>query len=77
MIIKFDTELDARALKCPLPILKTKKMLANMSSGEILRIITTDIDSIEDFQSFTKKTGNNLFFQTQKNGEFIFFIKRK
>lgn len=77
MIIKFDKELDVRGLYCPLPILKTKKILANMNCGEILRIITTDTNSVQDFQCFTKQTGNNLLFKIQANKEFIFFIKRK
>ena len=77
MVIEFDRELDARGLNCPLPILKTKKALADMVSGQVLRVTATDTGSVRDFQAFAKQTGNDLLSQLQENQEFIFFMKRK
>ena len=77
MVIEFDKELDARKLKCPLPILKTKKALADMDSGQVLRVMATDTGSVRDFQAFARQTGNDLLSQSQEDLEFIFFIKRK
>lgn len=77
MVIEFDRELDARGLNCPLPILKTKKALADMVSGQVLRVTATDTGSVRDFQAFAKQTGNDLLSQLQENHEFIFFMRRK
>lgn len=77
MVIEFHRELDARGLNCPLPILKTKKALADMASGQVLRVTATDTGSVRDFQAFAKQTGNDLLSQSQENQEFIFFMKRK
>jgi len=77
MVIEFHRELDARGLNCPLPILKTKKALADMISGQVLRVTATDTGSVRDFQAFAKQTGNDLLSQSQENQEFIFFMKRK
>jgi tRNA 2-thiouridine synthesizing protein A len=75
--MEFHRELDARGLHCPLPILKTKKALADMLSGEVLRVMATDTGSVRDFQAFAKQTGNALLAQLEENREFIFFMKRK
>lgn len=75
--MEFHKELDARGLNCPLPILKAKKALAEMTSGEILRVIATDPGSVRDFQAFARQTGNDLIGQSENNKEFIFFMKRK
>lgn len=75
--MEFHKELDARGLNCPLPILKAKKALAEMVSGEILRVIATDPGSVRDFQAFAKQTGNTLVGQSENNNEFTFFMKRK
>lgn len=75
--MEFNKELDARGLNCPLPILRTKKMLAEMSSGQVLRVIATDPGSVKDFQAFAKQTGNELLSQQEKGKEFEFFLKRK
>lgn len=72
-----DKELDARGLNCPLPILKTKKSLANMASGQVLRIISTDCGSVKDMAAFATQTGNELVSQAEENGEYIFFMKKK
>jgi tRNA 2-thiouridine synthesizing protein A len=75
--MEFHRELDARGLHCPLPILKTKKALADMMSGQVLRVMATDTGSVRDFQAFAKQTGNALVSQSEENQEFIFFMKRK
>jgi tRNA 2-thiouridine synthesizing protein A len=75
--MEFQKELDARGLNCPLPILKAKKALAEMQSGEVLRIVATDSGSVRDFQAFAKQTGNALLSHTQQNGEFTFLMRRK
>ncbi|HTY04144.1 MAG TPA: sulfurtransferase TusA family protein [Rhodocyclaceae bacterium] len=75
--MNFDKELDARGLNCPLPILRAKKALAEMTSGQVLRIIATDPGSVKDFQAFAKQTGNDLLSSAENNKEFEFFIKRK
>ena len=72
-----DKELDARGLNCPLPILKTKKSLADMASGQVLRIISTDCGSVKDMAAFATQTGNELVSQAEENGEYIFFMKKK
>lgn len=75
--MNFDKELDARGLNCPLPILRAKKSLTEMSSGQTLRILSTDPGSVKDFQAFAKQTGNELLSSAENNKEFEFFIKRK
>lgn len=75
--MEFHKELDARGLNCPLPILKAKKALAEMVSGEILRVVATDPGSVRDFQAFARQTGNDLVGQSENDKEFTFFMKRK
>jgi len=75
--MNFDKELDARGLNCPLPILRTKKSLTDMASGQVLKIIATDPGSVKDFQAFAKQTGNELVSSETANNEFIYFMKRK
>jgi tRNA 2-thiouridine synthesizing protein A len=76
-IMDFQRDLDARGLNCPLPILKAKKALAEMATGEVLRIVATDSGSVRDFQAFAKQTGNALLSHSQTNGEYTFFMRRK
>lgn len=76
-IMEYDKELDARGLNCPLPILKAKKALADMFTGEVLRVVATDRGSLRDFQAFAKQTGNELLSHSQYEEEFVFFIQRK
>jgi tRNA 2-thiouridine synthesizing protein A len=76
-IIEFQKELDARGLNCPLPILKAKKALAELQSGEVLRIMATDPGSVRDFQAFCKQTGNTLLSHAQNGREFVFLMQRK
>ncbi|MEW5885328.1 MAG: sulfurtransferase TusA family protein [Pseudomonadota bacterium] len=72
-----DRELDARGLNCPLPILKAKKALAEMSSGQTLRIIATDSGTVRDFQAFAKQTGNELVEQSNVGPEYISVLRRR
>lgn len=75
--MNFDKELDAKGLSCPLPILRTKKSLSDMSSGQILKIISTDKGSILDIPAFAHQTGNILLSSDQENETFIFFMQKK
>jgi tRNA 2-thiouridine synthesizing protein A len=77
MTMDFDKELDARGLHCPLPILKAKKALAEMTTGQILRVMATDPGSVRDFQAFAKQTGNDLLEKSEQGREFTFFMRRK
>ncbi|MGV3728749.1 sulfurtransferase TusA family protein [Hydrogenophaga sp.] len=72
-----DKELDARGLNCPLPILKAKKALADMHSGQTLKVIATDAGSVRDFQAFAKQTGNVLVQQETVDGDHISILKRR
>ena len=75
--MEYNRELDARGLNCPLPILKTKKALAEMVTGEVLRVIATDPGAVRDFQAFAKQTGNELVSHSEDDKEFTFFMRRK
>ncbi len=75
--MNFDKELDARGLNCPLPILRAKKALNEMTSGQVLHIVSTDPGSVKDFAAFSKQTGNELLSSAENNKEFEFYIKRK
>jgi TusA-related sulfurtransferase len=70
-------EIDTRGLNCPLPILKAKKALAEMSSGDVLKVVATDPGSVRDFQAFARQTGNELLEQTTSNEEFVHFLRRR
>ena len=70
-------ELDTRGLNCPLPILKAKKALADMRSGEVLKVVATDPGSVRDFQAFARQTGNELVEQESSNDEFVHFLRRR
>ena len=70
-------ELDTRGLNCPLPILKAKKALAGMASGEVLKIVATDPGSVRDFQAFSKQTGNQLLLSDENAGEYLFMLRKK
>jgi tRNA 2-thiouridine synthesizing protein A len=70
-------ELDTRGLNCPLPILKTKKALADMESGQVLKVVSTDPGSTRDFQAFARQTGNELVEQTTSGNEFIHVLRRR
>jgi TusA-related sulfurtransferase len=72
-----DQELDTRGLNCPLPILKAKKALNAMQSGQLLRVVATDAGSLRDFTAFAKQTGNELVEQQTQGNEFIHVLKRR
>ena len=72
-----DQEIDTRGLNCPLPILKAKKALAGMESGQLLRVLSTDAGSLRDFQAFAKQTGNALVEQQTVGDEFVHVLKRR
>jgi tRNA 2-thiouridine synthesizing protein A len=74
--MQFDKELDARGLNCPLPILRTKKFLSQLNSGQILKVSSTDPGSVKDMQAFAKQTGNELLSTAEKGGEFIFMMRK-
>ncbi|HUW25707.1 MAG TPA: sulfurtransferase TusA family protein [Gallionella sp.] len=75
--MNFDKELNARGMSCPLPIVKTKKSLTGMDSGQVLKIISTDIGSLNDIAAFTEQTGNPLLSAVEENGEYIFYVQKK
>ena len=70
-------EIDTRGLNCPLPILKAKKALADMHSGEVLMVVATDPGSVRDFQAFARQTGNELVEQTSGETEFVHYLRRR
>lgn len=72
----FNKELDARGLNCPLPILRTKKAIAELNSGEVLKVVATDPGAVKDFEAFAKQTGHQLVDHSEANGEFTFFLKK-
>ena len=75
--MNIDKELDTRGLNCPLPILKAKKALADMLSGQLLKVVSTDAGSVRDFQAFARQTGNDLVEQQTAGGDFIHVMKRR
>ena len=75
--MNIDKELDTRGLNCPLPILKAKKALTDMQTGQLLRVVATDAGSVRDFQAFAKQTGNELLEQKEENRVFEYYLKRK
>jgi tRNA 2-thiouridine synthesizing protein A len=77
MQAEFDRELDTRGLNCPLPILKAKKSLNEMASGQLLKVVSTDPGSIRDFQAFARQTGNELMEQETVGSDFIHVLKRR
>lgn len=72
-----DKDLDARGLNCPLPILRARKALNEMQSGQVLRIVATDPGSVKDFEAFAKQTGNPLVSQSANDKEYTFFLRKK
>lgn len=76
--MEFDKEVDARGLNCPLPILRAKKALAEVQSGQTVRVLATDPGSVKDFQAFARQTGNELLAQNETPERvFEFFLRRK
>ena len=75
--MNFDKEIDTSGLNCPLPILKAKKALAELQSGETLKVIATDPGSLRDFQAFTMQTGHELIEQQTLGTTFIHLLRRR
>ncbi|QRM19110.1 response regulator SirA [Dechloromonas sp. TW-R-39-2] len=75
--MEFDRDLDVKGLNCPLPILRTKKALAEMESGQVLRVLATDPGALKDFPAFAKQTDNELLAHKEENRIFEFYLKRK
>ena len=74
---QFDSELDARGLVCPLPILRTKQSLANMTQGQILKIYATDPGAVIDFRVFAERTSNALLSMSETDQEFVLFLRKR
>ena len=74
--VAIDRELDVRGLNCPLPILRAKKALGDLSAGQVLKVMATDPGSVKDFQAFCKQTGNELLSHSE-GAEFTFFMKKR
>jgi tRNA 2-thiouridine synthesizing protein A len=77
MSLTFDIELDACGLNCPLPILKAKKSLTTMQSGQVLKVMSTDPGAQRDFEAFAKQTGNELLLQETDGDKFLIWLKRR
>ena len=75
--MEYQKELDTRGLNCPLPILKAKKALADMHSGDVLKVVATDPGSMRDFQAFARQTGNELLEQSATSDEFVHYLRRR
>lgn len=73
---EFDQELDVRGLNCPLPIIKARKVINGLESGQVLRVVATDPGSVKDFEAFANQTGNELLESTENGGEFAFRLKK-
>lgn len=76
-VMRSDVELDARQLACPLPILRAKKALSQMTTGQVLRVVATDKGAPKDFEEFCRQTGNALLSSAAIDGEFVFFLRRR
>lgn len=75
--MQIDKEIDTRGLNCPLPILKAKKALAELQSGQVLKVVSTDAGSVRDFQAFAKQTGNELLEQQTLEADYIHVLRRR
>jgi tRNA 2-thiouridine synthesizing protein A len=76
-MMQFDKEIDTSGLNCPLPILKAKKALNDMGSGQVLKVIATDPGAWRDFEAFARQTGNELVLQEKTETSFVFGLKRR
>ena len=75
--MQIQKEIDTRGLNCPLPILKAKKALAELQTGELLKVVATDPGSVRDFQAFARQTGHALVEQTADGGEFVHVLRHR
>jgi len=74
--VNYDKEFDASGMACPLPIVKTKKALNDMASGQVLRVVSTDSGSVSDMAAFADQTGHALLQSAQEGGKYVFFLKK-
>ena len=74
--MQIDKEIDARGLNCPLPLMKAKKALGEMHSGEVLRVVATDSGSVRDFLAFAKQAGHEMVEQQHVGKEYVHVIRR-
>jgi len=74
--MKFDKELDARGMACPMPVVKTKKTLSGMTDGQILKVVATDTGALADMQAFAENTGHELLASETVGAEFVFYLKK-
>jgi len=75
-MLNADLEVDARGLNCPLPILRAKKGINTLNSGQVLKIVATDPGSVKDLEAFCKQTGNEMLEFSQQGGEYHFNIRK-
>lgn len=75
--MQIDKELDARGLNCPLPLMKTKKTLSDMQSGQVLRVLASDAGSMPDILAFTQKAGHQMLEQQHVGSDYIHVIRRQ
>ena len=75
--MNYDKEIDTKGLNCPLPILKAKKALSEMQSGQVLKVVATDPGSMRDFQAFARQTGHTLVEQSGADGEFVHVLRHR
>ena len=74
--MEYAHDLDARGLNCPLPILKIRKVINAAETGEVVRMISTDLGSLKDMESFCKQTGHTLLSSESDGGEHTFFVQK-
>ena len=72
----YTEKLDATGLNCPMPILRSKKMLSKMSSGDVLYVVATDSGSVKDFDAFCNQTGNKLLDSSEDNGVYHYYLQK-
>lgn len=72
----FDIELDTSGLNCPMPVMKTKKMLQSLTAGQVLHLLATDIGTKSDIPALVNKTGDQIVETSEEGGKFHFYIKK-
>ncbi len=77
MTIENTETLDARGLNCPLPILRTRKVIATLNEGDVLQVTATDPGSLKDIESFCNQTGHELLTSSQQGNDFVFQIRKQ
>ena len=75
-MLTIDEELDVRGMNCPMPIIRTRQSLKQLSMGQHLKIIATDPGTVRDFEALCGHTGNQLVASDREKGEYIFIIKK-